>query len=266
MTDVLTNVRASAVTRARRLLQGKHRATDGAFLAEGPQACREAVRYADVRELFVTPEVAERYDDIVENARLRGANVLLCDEAVVAALSTAVAPQGMVAVVADPRHQLEAVMRDGVQLVVALAAARDPGNVGAVIRVADAVGADAVVASPDTVDAGNPKVVRASAGSLFHVPVVEDVALSDAVAHARRRGLQVLAADGSGMALGSDIDLSLPTMWVFGNEAWGLPDDVLAHADRVVALPIYGKAESLNLATAAAVLLYASASAHAAHR
>jgi TrmH family RNA methyltransferase len=172
----------------------------------------------------------------------------------------------MVAVVESLRHSVSAVLRPDATLVVALAAARDPGNAGAVIRVADAVGADGVLASPDSVDIGNAKVVRASVGSVFHLPVVEDVPIADAVARARALGMQVLAADGSGTPLGGDIDLASPTLWVFGNEAWGLPDDILALADRVVALPIYGKAESLNLATAAAVLLYASAGAQAASR
>lgn len=266
MTEVLTNVRASAVTRARRLLQAKHRIEDGAFLAEGPQACREAARYATVREVFVTPAAASRYDDIVAHLEQAGTRMHLCDEAVVAALSTAVAPQGMVAVVEAPRHSVDSALRADSTLVVALASARDPGNAGAVIRVADAVGADGVLTSPDSVDVGNPKVVRASVGSVFHLPVVTDVEIADAVARARALGMQVLAADGSGTPLDAAVDLSAPTLWLFGNEAWGLPDDVLALADRVVALPIYGKAESLNLATAAAVLLYASAGAQAAPR
>jgi TrmH family RNA methyltransferase len=140
---------------------------------------------------------------------------------------------------------------------------RDPGNAGAVIRVADAAGADMVVLAGDSVDLTNPKVVRATAGSLFHLPVVRVGTLADAVAGLRDVGLAVVAADGSGSALldPADTALSQPTAWVFGNEAWGLTADDLALADVVVRIPIYGKAESLNLATASAVCLYASATA-----
>ena len=149
------------------------------------------------------------------------------------------------------------------RLDVVLAEVRDPGNAGAVVRAADAAGADGVIVTAQSVDMGNAKVVRSTAGSLFHLPVVQEAEFADVVAAARRCGMQVLAADGSGDPL-ADVDLSRPTVWVFGNEAWGLPGDVAAACDRVVALPIYGKAESLNLATAAAVCLYASAGAQSA--
>ena len=108
-----------------------------------------------------------------------------------------------------------------------------------------------MVTSPDSVDLGNPKVVRASVGSLFHLPVVPNLDIAEAITTARAAGMQVFAADGSGEVLGPQLDLAHPTMWVFGNEAWGLPENVLTQCDRVVSLPIYGKAESLNLAISA---------------
>lgn len=152
-----------------------------------------------------------------------------------------------------------------------LAHVRDPGNAGTVLRVADAAGADAVLLSTESVDVHNPKVVRSTAGSLFHLPVVEEVALADAVNVLRGAGVTVLAADGRGDldlddlqdTVGSGVpDLAASTAWLFGNEAWGLADEDLALADAVVRVPLHGRAESLNLATAAAVCLYASARAH----
>lgn len=251
------------MTRARRLFQHKFRVADGAFLVEGPQACREAARYSRVLRLFATAEAIVRYDVVVAEVERKGGEVICASPEVIASLSTAVAPQGMVAVVGLPSHDIATVLTPRARLVVAMAQVRDPGNAGAVIRVADAAGADGVLASVDSVDITNPKVVRATVGSLFHLPVVEEVDLATAISMARSQGMQVLAADGSGVALGEGdgVDLGLATMWVLGNEAWGLDDDVLALVDRTVALPMYGKAESLNVATAAAVLLYASAMA-----
>jgi TrmH family RNA methyltransferase len=150
-------------------------------------------------------------------------------------------------------------------LAVVLANVRDPGNAGTVLRTADAAGAGGVIFAGSSVDPYNSKCVRASAGSLFHLPVVTGPPVADAVRALRERGLRVLAADGGAGTTLDDLHpaglLNQPTAWLFGNEAWGLPSDVLDLADDVVAVPIYGRAESLNLAAAAAVCLYASARA-----
>ncbi len=140
---------------------------------------------------------------------------------------------------------------------------RDPGNAGTVVRTADAVGAGGVVLAGDSVDVYNPKTVRASVGSLFHLPVAVEPDVRRAVTAARTAGLVVLAADGGGEVdlFEADDLLCGPVAWLFGNEAWGLPDDVAALADHRVRIPIPGRAESLNLATAAAVCLYATARA-----
>jgi RNA methyltransferase, TrmH family len=140
---------------------------------------------------------------------------------------------------------------------------RDPGNAGTVIRCADAFGGDVVILSEGSVDAYNPKAVRSSAGSLFHLPIVLEAPLEETVRAARSRGLQVLAADGDGrvdlVELTANGELAKPTFWLFGNEAWGLPAEHAALADEVVRVPIYGAAESLNLGAAAAICLYATA-------
>ena len=142
---------------------------------------------------------------------------------------------------------------------------RDPGNAGTVIRCADAAGAGGVLLTGSSVDPYNGKAVRASAGSLFHLPLALDLRTADAVGALQRAGITVLAADGAGeLDLDDAADdglLAGPTAWLFGNEAWGLPDDVAALADHRVRIPVHGRAESLNLASAAAVCLYASARA-----
>jgi TrmH family RNA methyltransferase len=163
------------------------------------------------------------------------------------------------------------------RLVAVLAHVRDPGNAGTVLRAADAAGADAVVLTDASVDVHNPKCVRSTAGSLFHLPVVTGVPLAEAVGALRAAGLTVYAADGAGdvdlddlldraqdarRAGGPATGLAGPVAWVFGNEAWGLPAADRALADAVVRVPVHGRAESLNLATAATVCLYAAARAH----
>jgi len=154
--------------------------------------------------------------------------------------------------------------RDGgaPQLVVILEEVRDPGNLGTIIRVADAAGADAIIITGRSVDLYNPKVVRSTTGSLFHVPIAVDVELDDVLVRARAAGLHILAADVKGDDLpgvAADGTLAQPTAWLFGNEARGLTDEHLALVDRAVKVPIYGDAESMNLATAASVCIYQTA-------
>lgn len=266
----LTSTRAPQVVAARRLLKRAFRTTDRRFLAEGPQAVREALapplggsRRTNVLVVFATGEAAGRHAELLDIAQAVGAQVHLVSSEVMASLTQTVTPQGVVAVCHVLDVGLDEVLAARPQLVAVLASVRDPGNAGTVIRTADAAGADAVVLTDASVDVYNGKCVRASAGSVFHLPVVTGASPASLVAGLRSAGVQVLAADGAGPA---DLDglvsrraLARPTAWIFGNEAWGLPEPVRSLADEVVRVPIYGRAESLNLATAAAICLYASA-------
>ncbi|MEH3034224.1 MAG: RNA methyltransferase [Aeromicrobium erythreum] len=245
---------------ARRLATRAFRAKTGEFLAEGPQAVREAVAWGHAREVFATAEATERYAEIVASAERADVVWSVVDPEVVAEVADAVTPQGLVAVCRGVVGTLDD-LPERLGLVLVCHDMRDPGNAGAVVRCADAAGADAVVLTADSVDAHNPKAVRASAGSLFHLPVVAHRDHAEVVALLRSRGVQVLAADGDGDTglFDADLDLAAPTAWVMGNEARGLDPAARDGADRVVSVPILGRAESLNLATAAAVCLYASA-------
>ncbi|MBW9206001.1 RNA methyltransferase [Mumia sp. zg.B17] len=259
--------RTGRVKAARRLATRRFREKERAFLAEGPQAVREALDAAtreagQVREVYATPDVTARYPELVAAA---GSRWQVVDDQVVAAISETVSPQGVVAVCDYLDVPLSSVLERSPRLVAVCAEVRDPGNAGAVVRCADAAGADAVILLGDSVDPYNPKAVRASVGSLFHLDVVVERDTAAAVSALQAVGLRVLAADGV-----ADVDLFAaeqsglldgPTAWLFGNEAWGLPAATRALADTVVAVPIFGRAESLNLATAAAVCLYASARA-----
>jgi TrmH family RNA methyltransferase len=205
-----------------------------------------------VVEVLATPAASEQYADLLAPAP----HVTLVDDRAMAGLSDSVTPAGLVAVC----RFLEPTMPPAPRLVAICADVRDPGNAGTVIRCADAAGADLVVLAGDSVDLYNPKTIRASVGSIFHLPVVVERDPAAAVAAAKDAGLTVLAADMAGEDLfAADDLLARPTAWLFGNEAWGIPAKLRASADHVVSIPIFGRAESLNLSTAAAVCLYASA-------
>ncbi len=262
-----TGAHSPRLKAARRLTKRAFRQRERAFLAEGPQAVAEAFHCgARVTDLFVTAPARSRHDDLVTAIAAAGIPVHLVSGEIMDELAQTVTPQGLLAVcgfVDVPLAEITAKARP--RLVALLANVRDPGNAGTVLRTADASGAQAVVFADASVDPYNGKCVRASAGSLFHLPVVAGAGLEDAVRALREAGLRIVAADGRG---GRPLDdpgvqarLTEPTAWVFGNEAWGLPPELVALADEPVAVPIYGRAESLNLAAAAAVCLYASAQA-----
>jgi RNA methyltransferase, TrmH family len=188
--------------------------------------------------------------------------VVLVDDRVARSLGDTETPQGVFAVVEQPRHRLETVLGGNPRNIAVLCGAADPGNAGTVIRTADAAGADAVVLTRGSTDAFSGKCVRASAGSLFHLPVVTGVAIGPTMTALQEAGLTVLATTLDGDSV-EDLDdvLAGPVAWLFGNEARGLGDDVVSSADRAVRVPIRGRAESLNLAAAAAVCLYATSRA-----
>ncbi|WP_028815426.1 TrmH family RNA methyltransferase [Streptomyces flavidovirens] len=269
-TPELISPRSPRVAAAKRLAKRSFRGKERRFIAEGPQAVREAVEHRSdgeptLIELFATAEAAERYTGIVDAARAAGARVHLAPDEVLAEVSQTVTPQGIVGVCRFLDSPFEEILAAKPRLVAVLAHVRDPGNAGTVLRCADAAGADAVVLTDASVDLYNPKSVRASVGSLFHLPVAVGVPVEQAVSGLKSVGVRILAADGAG---DDDLDDELdagtmggPSAWVFGNEAWGLPEETRALADAVVRVPIHGRAESLNLATAAAVCLYASARA-----
>ncbi len=260
---MLTNTRSDRVTAVRALSRRAVRSRQGLFLAEGPQSVREAVCHRPdlVHELYVTAQARTRHTDVVAAATHAGLAVQEVSHEVLAAMSDTEAPQGLLAVCRVLTSSLQDVLRTGPRLLCVLTNVRDPGNAGTVLRGADAAGADAVVLSENSVDVFAPKVVRSTAGSLFHLPVVTGVPIDDIVRQVRGAGLALLAADGAGKHLLGDVDLVRPHAWVMGNEAWGLDDAVVAQCDDVVRVPVYGRAESLNLAMAATVCLYASATA-----
>ncbi len=256
---------ANLLRSARRLLRRKERERAGQFLAEGPQAVAEALTAGAAVEVLAAEPVVERHRELLDRATRDGVRVSVASSTAVSELADTVSPQGVVAVCRFVDVTTAEALAGSPRLVVLCDQVRDPGNLGTVVRCADAFGADAVLVSRDSVDLYNPKAVRASTGSVFHLPLAVDVDLTEALDLARGAGLAVLGADGSAAETTEDLaragTLAGPVLWVLGNEAWGLPPDRANRLDRLVGLPMYGRAESLNLATAAAVLLYATATA-----
>lgn len=259
---MIDNPRSPRVRAVAKLAKRSAREETGLFLVEGPQAVSEALQFraALLVDLFMTQAALDRYPELARAAAASGVEVEIVSDHVLETMADTVTPQGVVAVSRQFPVSVHELLSGGVTLVAILDEVRDPGNAGTIIRAADAAGADGVILTGRSVDAYNPKVVRSTTGSIFHVAVAQGGELDAAIRAVKSAGLQVLAADIVGDDLPTVRDrLAQPTAWLFGNEAHGLTDDSLTLADHVVKVPIYGHAESLNLATAASVCLYESA-------
>ncbi|CAN5593472.1 RNA methyltransferase [soil metagenome] len=261
---MLDNPRSPRVRGVAKLARREARLDTGLFLLEGPQAVAEALTFRPqlVVELYATPTALDRYTDIAQAAVDAGVDVEFVTEPVLESMADTVTPQGIIAVCHQFPTSVKDIFRSEPKLIAILEEVRDPGNAGTIIRAADAAGADGVIFTGRSVDLYNPKVVRASTGSIFHLPVAVGAELDSVLERAREAGLTVLAADVKGddlLVARQDGTLARPTAWLFGNEARGLTDEQLVLADRAITVPIYGQAESMNLATAASVCLYESA-------
>lgn len=261
MTAPLTE-RSATVTDAVKLQRRSGRAAAGRFLAEGPNLVGAAARCGLVERVFATEPAAQRHA-----ALLAGLAVTGVTERAMKSLSETVTPAGLVAVCSLPDHDLDAVLAAKPALVAVGAEVSDPGNAGTLIRLADAMGAAAVIFAGDSVDPYNGKCVRSSAGSLFTIPVLPQPDPAALVDLLRGAGLQVLATTLDGELSLDDTDgmLDVPTAWVFGGEARGLPGDVASRADHRVRIPMSHGVDSLNVAVAAAICLYQSARAGRGH-
>ena len=214
------------------------------------------MRRGVVEEVFATEDAAARFADLLGDAPVH-----LVTERAAKALSDTVTPVGLVAVCRRPEVSLADVLH-APRLVAVAVETSDPGNAGTLIRIADAMGADAVVLAGNSVDPYNAKCLRSSAGSIFSIPLVEVPDTIKLISELVYAELVVMASTLDGEASLDDIDLNVPTAWLFGSEAHGLSAEVAAAADVRVTIPMAGGAESLNVAAAAAICLYGSAAAH----
>jgi TrmH family RNA methyltransferase len=261
---MIDNPRSPRVRAVAKLAKREARSQTGLFLLEGPQAATEALAFRPelIVDLFATPTALEKHPQIASAAAAADLEVEFVTEQVLETMADTVTPQGVIAVCRQFPTSVKDILGAQPKLIAILEEVRDPGNAGTIIRAADAAGADAVIFTGRSVDLYNPKVVRATTGSLFHLPVAVDNELESVIERTKAVGLQVIAADIKGadlLAARKAGALATPTAWLFGNEARGLTDEHYALADWVITVPIYGHAESMNLATAASVCLYESA-------
>lgn len=257
----ITSTANASVKEARKLARRRRRSESGLLLVEGPAVL--AAARGHLERVFVAVDADPEARAQAHLAAEAGADVLEVTGDVLRTLSETVAPRGAIGVARLDEPE-SGRMLDGAALALLCCDVADPGNVGTIIRTADAAGAAAVLLSPGSVDARNPKAVRASAGSLFHLPVASDVGPDVAMAAARRAGLRVIAADAAGGVSHTAADLAAPAMLVLGGEAHGLPSAVLAACDEIVRVDMHaaerpgygGRAESLNLAATAAIVAF----------
>lgn len=263
-TSRITSVKSDRVVAIRALRTRSGRRKAARFAVEGPQAVRSAVAAGVlIHDLFVDENTGGAFSDVIESVQSAGGQVAWTTSAVMAALSETDTPQGVIAVCdsGDSGSLTEVMAAAGP--VVVLEAVSDPGNVGTIIRTSDAVGAAGVVLTPECADVHNGKVVRSTAGSLFHLPVVSGVSVDDVAAAARAAGRPIVATSGDAdadlfeAAAAGQVDAR--TCWIIGSEAHGISSSARSAADLIVAIPMPGRAESLNAAVAASIVLYVTA-------
>jgi TrmH family RNA methyltransferase len=288
--ELITSVNNQRVKEVANLKQKKYRTESGTFFAEGLRAVQEAVQYADVTELFYTEAEAGRLDEVLKaagnvpadtkeksenkknannnnagtakkrNEAANGIRMYQVDEKVMAKLSDTKAPQGVLAVIRTPEQSLRQLRpgtaSDNNAPVIILDRVQDPGNLGTIIRTADAVGALGLILLEGCVDAYSPKVVRASMGSLFHLPVVQDVTAEEALTWCYRNGYEPAATALKNAQNVYKADISKKMAFLFGNEANGVAEELQAAAETRLFIPMAGLAESMNVAMAAGIILF----------
>ena len=258
--EIITSVNNQRVKDVANLKQKKYRTETGAFFAEGLRAVIEAVQFADLSELFFIKTEENKLTEIIKTAEEKGVRLYCVDEKVMAKLSDTKAPQGVLAVIKMPKDRLQKLnpgtSSDNNAPVIILDRVQDPGNLGTIIRTADAVGALGMILLEGCVDAFSPKVVRASMGSLFHLPVIQDVFPEEALTWCYRHGYEPAATALKNAQNMYKADLSKKMAFIFGNEANGVAEELQAAAETRLFIPMAGQAESMNVAMAAGIILF----------
>lgn len=251
----LTGLQNPMVKAAAELKQKKYRQQQGLFLAEGLRTVEEAVRYGAVQSIFYTAIEDDRTRAVLEEAAAKQIKLVCVSDKVLKKIADTETPQGIIAVCERRSKRLDDFLASGKMLLV-LARVTDPGNIGTMLRTADAAGVGGLLLLQGCADIYAPKTVRASMGSLFHLPVLSGLSEELLVQAARKAGYELLVTCLDGAENLYKADLQGRLAFVMGNEANGVSDALLAAADKRVFIPMQGRAESLNVAMAAGIVMF----------
>ena len=251
----LTGLQNPVVKAAAELKQKKYRTQNGLYLAEGLRTAEEAVAYKAVETLFYVPTDDDRTMRLLEDAAMQNIKLVCVNENVMKKIADTETPQGIIAVCKMRQPKLENLLASGKMLLV-LDRVGDPGNIGTMLRTADAAGIGRLVLLKGCADIYAPKTVRSSMGSLFHIPVLSGVSEQEFVSAAKKAGYDLLVTCLDGADNLYKADLSGRIAFVMGNEAGGVSETLLEKADKRVYIPMAGRAESLNVAMAAGIVMF----------
>ena len=257
--EVITSTSNPLVRRLRKLRHRKYRELDGSFLIEGIAHVRRAVEHdAPIEILLVSPDLltSEGAWDVVETERKAGREVVELGREAFESIVERDHPSGLAATVKGDRPSVTTLVAEPGAVFVGLHDVGNPGNLGSIIRTVDAIGGNGVVIVGDSTDPQHPAAVKASMGTLFTVPIAYAPTLDDLVAWCLMDDVRLVTTSVRAEHLIWDVRFELPSLFLFGSEALGLPPDVIERGDLSVRLPMKGAASSLNLAVAAGVVLY----------
>lgn len=241
-----------------KLKKKKERSSKDLFIVEGMHLVEEALKVGSIDRVIFCPALMRDAEGRMLLNDLVRADVPLDETSVtlLKGLSSVESPQGIIASVKARDTDMSSLFDSTLPLIVVACGIQDPGNLGTLIRTADAAGCSGVIVTNGTVDPFNEKVVRSTAGSIFHLNIVKYDDIIELVHSLKRRGIAVIATDAKSEKKYFDIDLKRPTAVIVGNEGQGLSEDIEKLCSESVSIPIIGKAESLNAAIAAALVLY----------
>ncbi len=256
--DPISSKDNSTAKHLRSLSEPKQRKKDKAFLIEGVKMVEEALREGfGVKLVIAEPSLTKHHGKgVIRLAESKNVPILWISERLMDTLSENKTPQPVMAEVQMKQHSEEALLANSAGLIVIANQLQDPGNLGTIIRTAEAVGASGVAVTLNTVDPYNAKAIRASMGSILRLPIVQCGEASAFIGRCRQKGFQTVATVLTGDKTHFDIDFTKPTAMILGQEGAGLPQDIMADIDLRVRIPMVPTIDSLNVATAAAVILY----------
>ena len=230
----------------------KERKNAGQFVAEGLQCAREALVAKSgprIETLYLTANGRTKVEEVADLTQF---NIVDVSDEVMKQMSETITPQGIISICTIPDMQLESISLNGSRRFIYLSEVQDPGNAGTILRSADAFGMDAVITSPGSVDMYSPKVVRSTAGSLWHIPVFQSIAIEELI----KRGVRGFSLGATGSKSLKDYTSAGDTVAIFGNESRGLTTSNNLSGIETVNIPMPGNAESLNLSAAASIVMY----------